>query len=110
MGNICCLWQYAVISYLYGMKYYPVPYKTGRIVFYVVNSTATAFRDFYFFYDNFLMKNAILFSLHDYGLYERKNLNNILQETGINFNKIKGILVDMKVLKHTNKFSMTLFS
>ena len=70
----------AVISYIYGLKYYPVPYKTGKIVFYVVSSTVTAFGIFYLFYDNFLIKNAILlgYIIMVY-ILERENLKNILR-------------------------------
>ena len=70
----------AVISYIYGMKYYPVPYKTGRIIFYIISSTALAFIIFYFFYGSFIMKNVILlgYIILVYFL-ERKNLNSILR-------------------------------
>ncbi|MGE5355142.1 MAG: lipopolysaccharide biosynthesis protein [Deltaproteobacteria bacterium] len=71
----------AVISFFYGNKYYPVPYKTGKIMFYVLSSSILSFIIFYFFYDSFLVKNTILlgYMLMVY-LLEKQNLKKILNK------------------------------
>jgi O-antigen/teichoic acid export membrane protein len=69
----------AIISYYFGNKYYPVPYKTGKILFYVLSSSILSFVIFYYFYDSFIIKNAILIGyLAIVFLLERNNLMKIL--------------------------------
>jgi len=70
----------AIISYFYGMKYYPIDYKTGRIVFYVLSSSVLSFMIFNYLYDNFLVKNLLLF-LYILLIYflERKNISKLVR-------------------------------
>lgn len=52
----------ALISWLLGRKYYPVPYDIPRILFYLSSSASLAFVIFNYFYDSFLVKNTMLLS------------------------------------------------
>lgn len=70
----------ALISYFYGMKYYPIDYKIRKIVFYVLSSSVISFLIFNYLYDNFLVKNLILF-LYVFIVYllEKQSLSKLLK-------------------------------
>jgi O-antigen/teichoic acid export membrane protein len=45
----------AIISYIYGKKYYRVPYKIRKIIFYILVSTLFSFLSFYQFRDMYFV-------------------------------------------------------
>ena len=49
-----------IFSYLLGRKYYPVPYQTGKIIFYIISPAVTGWVIFKYFYDNYPVKILIL--------------------------------------------------
>jgi len=71
-----------VVSYLIGRKYYFVPYKVEKILFYIIISTILSFVIFNFFYNSFLIKNLILIGfIGIIFLLERNELKQILSKS-----------------------------
>ena len=64
-----------IVSYLLGRKYYKVPYKTGKIIFYLVLSSIFSFVIFNYFYNDLIIKTGIfLLYLGLLFVIERKEL------------------------------------
>lgn len=49
-----------IVSYFVGRKFYKVPYRITKIIFYTLLSSILSFIIFYFYYDNFVIKNLIV--------------------------------------------------
>ena len=64
-----------IVSYLLGRKYYKVPYKTGKIILYLVLSSIFSFVIFNYFYHDLIIKTGIfLLYLTLLFILERKEL------------------------------------
>ncbi len=64
-----------IVSYLLGRKYYKVPYKTGKIIFYLILSSIFSFVIFNYFYNDLIIKTGIfLLYLGLLFVIERKEL------------------------------------
>ena len=50
----------SIFSYLLGRKYYPVPYQTGKVIFYIISPALTGWVIFTYFYKVYPVKIAIL--------------------------------------------------
>ncbi|MCF6213838.1 MAG: oligosaccharide flippase family protein [Flavobacteriaceae bacterium] len=69
-----------VISYFYGKKYYNVPYKMGKVILYVVLSTALSFTSYYYFNKNYLISTLFIFLFIAFVIVnEKKELKSILK-------------------------------
>tara|TARA_R110002073_G_scaffold57778_4_gene146731 strand:- start:147825 stop:149279 length:1455 start_codon:yes stop_codon:yes gene_type:complete len=73
-GSMC------LISYIYGKKYYKVPYKFGGILGYIGIATALSFVSFYQFRENYLVSTLfLLIFLGFIGFNEKNELKTILK-------------------------------
>jgi len=69
-----------IISYFYGKKYYNVPYKMGKVLLYVMLSTALSFTSYYYFKENYLISTFFMFLFIVIVLInEKKELKSILK-------------------------------
>ncbi|EAZ79393.1 lipopolysaccharide biosynthesis protein [Algoriphagus machipongonensis] len=64
LATFTCYFLMALICYLYGQKYYPIPYQTGRGVFYMFLAFAVSYLAFFLKlpqpFINFLAKNSLI--------------------------------------------------
>ncbi len=51
------------LSYIYGKKYYPIPFQTGKIMMYLLLSTALGAISFYYFTENYIFGIASILVL-----------------------------------------------
>ncbi len=71
----------AIVSYFLGKKYYKVPYRPGKIIFYLVLSSIFSFVIFNYFYNDLIIKTVIfiIFILIVF-LLERREFSSIRTE------------------------------
>ena len=68
----------SVLSYIWGKKYYPVDYQTGKVLFFVISSGLTGWVLYRYFYDNYPVKILILLAYTAMVLFiERKELKKL---------------------------------
>ncbi len=64
LSTISCYFVMCLLCYLYGQKYYPIPYQTGRGIFYLLISFGISYGGFYLDLNNpflnFLAKNSLI--------------------------------------------------
>lgn len=64
LSTISCYFVMCLLCYLYGQKYYPIPYQTGRGIFYLLISFGISYGGFYLDLNNpflnFLTKNSLI--------------------------------------------------
>ena len=63
-----------LLSYVFGRRYYPIPYNLKRIGLYLVLSIALSFTSFYLFRTNFFVGIAMLLVFLGIVIYFEKNL------------------------------------
>ena len=68
----------SILSYLFGRKYYKVPYESFKIIFYVLSSALTGFVIFQYFYDNYPVKiGLLLLYITMVGILERQKIRQL---------------------------------
>ncbi len=68
------------ISYLLGKKHYPVPYKTGRIISYLLIAIIFSYISFYQFQENYYISTLLLISFLGIIFFlEKNNFKKVLQ-------------------------------
>ena len=64
LSTISCYFAMCLLCYVYGQKYYPIPYQTAKDTFYLVISFAVSYFGFYLDLDvpvmNFFLKNCLV--------------------------------------------------
>ncbi|MFC5624886.1 lipopolysaccharide biosynthesis protein [Algoriphagus winogradskyi] len=64
LSTISCYFVMCLLCYIYGQKYYPIPYQTGKGIFYLILSFTISYLGFYLDFGNpalnFLMKNSLI--------------------------------------------------
>ncbi|MBN3582935.1 lipopolysaccharide biosynthesis protein [Algoriphagus aestuarii] len=64
LSTISCYFVMCLLCYLYGQKYYPIPYQTGKGISYLILAFLISYGGFYLDLDqptlNFLLKNSLV--------------------------------------------------
>ena len=62
-----------IISYIYGRKYYKVPYSVSKVLFYIIVSTVLSFISYYYFKENYVASTIIIIAFLAFILVNEKN-------------------------------------
>ena len=64
LATLIAYFTMALLSYLIGKRYYPIPYNTPKILFYIVLSVTLSYISFYGFRDNLLIGIMCIFVMN----------------------------------------------
>lgn len=90
LSTLACYLSMSVICYLYGQRFFPIPYQTGKALFYLLLAFGLSYLGFYLEFEipviQFILKNALVIAfVLVVLLMEKKHL----QKLGLSINRKK---------------------
>ncbi|SFN70674.1 Membrane protein involved in the export of O-antigen and teichoic acid [Algoriphagus ornithinivorans] len=87
MSTLLCYLLMCILCFYFGQKYYPIPYQTGKGLFYLILAFGLSYGGFYLSTDNsvldFFIKNALIipFAVLIF-IWEKETLKNLVKRRG----------------------------